>query len=208
MSENPHADEEAKHRRYERIVGSVTLIATLCAAGFAGGAYLQAKRQADIAQTALIESDHPFLELGIQKGAEVHRDGKTYVRVTLNIKNQGSRPAALQYAEFAIVNEGAAEEALSAMSKTGLVGLVVLCAPQIIRKVIPVAGTISTEFRSQVPVVDRVQQNLVGGFVYSGQLGTAWRQTVNRRELTSGEWADFRPAFDFETRIERLNREP
>lgn len=202
MSETPQADEEIKHRRYERIVGTVTLIATLCAAGFAGGAYLQAKRQANIAQAALIESDHPFLEFNATSNADFSRGGKAYRSVTVTITNQGSRTAALQYAEFAIVNGDTEAAALDAVSKRGLVTLGLNCAGQIIRKTLPAAGSIRTECRSVVPRDNKVTQRLVGVMAYGGQLGTRWKQTVDMFEIGNGEWSDARPTFDLETRTD------
>jgi len=197
VSETPHQDEETTHRRYERRIGTATLIATLVAAVCAGGAYYQARRQADIAQAALIESDHPFLELSAKRNADISRDGKTYLSVTATITNQGSKPAALQYAQFAIVNA-------STPAETALQDFKSDCAVQLIRMVVPVNGSVRTECRSKIPKPDREldPQHLVGVIVYGGQLGARWRQSVDMGELTGGEWFDVHPSYDLETRID------
>ncbi|TXN43867.1 hypothetical protein [Methylobacterium sp. WL7] len=200
--EGSQPSEDAKHRRYERMVGGVTLIATLAAAGFAGGAYVQAKRQADIAQAALIESDHPFLDLGIKRNADVPRGGKAYLSTTLTITNQGSRAAALRYAEFAIVDKGTVPEAMSVIAKPGLAALGLNCAGQAIGKVIPAGRGIRIECNSVVPKQNGIAQHLIGAMFYSGQLGTQWRRTVNLVEMTNGDWIDTRPFQELETKID------
>ena len=200
--EGSQSSEEAKHRRYERAVGGITLIATLAAAGFAGGAYVQAKRQADIAQTTLIESDHPFLDLDIKRNADVARGGKTYLSTTLTVTNQGSRTAALQYAEFAIVDEGTMPEAMKVITRPGLVVLGMNCGSQIIRKVIQPSKGVRTECTSVVPMQSGVQQHLVGAMEYSGQLGVRWQRTFDLLEMTNGDWIDVRPYRELERRVD------
>lgn len=209
MSENSEADEETKHRRYERVIGTVTLIATLCAAGFAGGAYIQAKRQADIAQAALFESDHPFLEFSATSNADVYRGGKPYRSVAVIIKNQGTRAAVLHLAEFAIVEAETEAAAVDAMSKAGIIQLGLNCTGQVIRKIIQPAAGIRMECRSEIPKTspkDPAFQHLVGVIEYGGGLGVRWKQTVNAIEMTGEDWIDVRPKTVIETRTDGRGR--
>ncbi|MCJ2093835.1 hypothetical protein MKK67_15235 [Methylobacterium sp. J-072] len=210
MAEGPQPDEETKHRRHERIVGTITLIATLCAAGFAGGAYVQARRQADIAQAALVESDHPFLEFTATSNPDVSRGGKRYSSVNLTIQNQGTRAAVIHLAEFAIVEEDTVAAALDAISKAGLVILGQNCTRQISRKVLQPTTSFSFECVSVIPKrgpKDLHLQHLVGSVAYGGALGARWRQTFNMLEMTGGEWVSFGYTADLETRTDGRGHE-
>ncbi len=117
------ADEETTQRRYERVVGAVTLIATLAAAGFAGGAYVQAKRQGDIAQEALIESDHPFLQLSAKSNPDIVRAGEAYISVSLKLTNVGSKVAMLDRAEFALADDSNLAPTVASVTRPGLINL-------------------------------------------------------------------------------------
>lgn len=209
MAEKPQADEEAKHRRYERTIGTITLIATLCAAGFAGGAYVQARRQADIAQAALIESDHPFLKLSLTDRPSIVKGGKTYTAVTVTITNHGSKAAALQVIHFAIVNDPAQVVPPNSGIVGGLQAMRFDCVDVGTRKIVPANGSVQLDCVSLVPVPDKGEQHFAGLFTYTGQLGVIWSQWVDlTREYKAG-WTEnpLQPAFNRETRVDARGNE-
>lgn len=210
MGEGSERNEEAKHRRYERTIGTITLIATLCAAGFAGGAYVQARRQADIAQAALIESDHPFLKLSLQNKSNAVWEGKTYASLTVTIANLGSKAAALQLVHFAIVNDPAQ---VVPPPGGGLVGGLRAfqfdCVDMRSRKVVPANGSVQFDCKSQVPVPEKGVQHFAGLFTYTGQLGVTWSQWVDLIPDYPNAWTEnpLQPAFNRETRVDARGNE-
>lgn len=210
MSENPQADEGVTHRRYERWMGGITMAVTICAAGFAGGAYVQTKRQADIAQAALVESDHPFLKLSLQNKPNTVREGKTYASLTVTIANLGSKAAALQLVHFAIVNDPAQ---VVPPPGGGLVGGLRAfqfdCVDMRSRKVIPANGSVQFDCKSQVPVPEKGVQHFAGLFTYTGQLGVTWSQWVDLIPDYPNAWTEnpLQPAFNRETRVDARGNE-
>lgn len=210
MAEGPQATEEVVHRRYERWVGGITLFATLCALGFTAGAYVQAKRQADIAQAALIESGHPFLTLSLTDRPSVVKNGKTYIALTVTITNHGSKAAALKVIHFAIVNDPAQ---VVPQPGGGIVGglqaLRFDCVDVRTRKIVPANGNVQLDCLSVVPVPDKGEQHFAGLFTYTGQLGVIWNQWVDlTREYKAG-WTEnpLQPAFNRETRVDARGNE-
>lgn len=194
MAEGPQADEEIVHRRYERWMGGLTLAATICAAVFAGGAYFQAKRQADIAQAALIESDHPFLEVSAKGNADPAKIDGAHAWMTITITNQGSRAATIQFALFSLMEmEGGG-------AKTKLTNPSSVCGGPPLQKVIPPAGSVRTDCTFALSKPNMPSAHLVGALVYGGQLGARWRRTVDMVELQSGQWMDAFPNVDQESR--------
>lgn len=194
MALGSNSDEETTHRRYERIVGTVTLIATLLAAGFAGGAYVQAKRQADIAQAALIESDHTFLEVSAKGNADPAKIDGTRASMTITIANQGSRAASIQFALFSIMER----EGTGARAK--LTNPSTVCGGPVLQKVIPPSGSVHTDCTFVLSKPNMPSAHLVGTLVYSGQLGARWRRDIDMVELPTGHWMDAFPNADRESR--------
>lgn len=94
--------EERTHHRIERVfwgwttaLYALTFVATAAAAWFAYSAFIQAKRQADIAERSLIESDRPLIY--------IHVDQSSYgseFDASIAISNLGTKPAIIIQSDF------------------------------------------------------------------------------------------------------------
>ena len=94
-TEEEHRTAEQFSWRYGYALNVGVAILTLIGASFAVGTYLQTKRQADIAQKALAESDRPLIYIHVDQSSRA-KEGDA----SINISNLGTKPAIVVVAGF------------------------------------------------------------------------------------------------------------